>query len=604
MGKANLGPSIPHRQPGRRARPKTVLASLIFLVLFAWNLTFTGFPLTWPTMGSVPAEGLRPTVSIPQGTYRGKVLEDPDHAVPIEAWLGIPYAKPPVGELRFARPVPLPPSNDTYDAVAFGFRCPGKQLIQIPGIPEPSEDCLTLNVFRQQGTASEHKGSLPVLVYIHGGAFNRATAAMHDTASMLSHSPGPFIAVSFNYRLGALGFLNCELTAKKGLLNLGLHDQRLVLQWVQDNIAAFGGNPSDVTLAGLSAGAHSIAHHMMNVNETRELFHKAVIESGGHTSRVVHPYDSALQAKQIQEFLGLVGCPANIPEADILPFLRTLPEEVVVKANIEVFDRYNPSVRWAWQPVIDNEIISRRPIDAFKSGKWHKVPVMTGFNHNEGSMYVPKQMAKSDEFRNFFSTLLPQLTEKDLDRLEELYPDPEEDPASPYVEHRPPELGLGPQFKRAEAAYGQYAYVAPVRQTAQLGSADPEQPPIYLYHWAANSSVINGANHGDQLWYECMDPNVRKMSPTQETMAKMFNDYVCSFILIGDPNKLSGKIADRPLWKAFGDAEESGKTMVFGEGNDERAGGKSAGVPAKFVKYDWAEEETKFWWEKSEVYDD
>lgn len=427
---------------------------------------------------------------------------------------------------------------------------------------------------------------------------------MHDTAAMVSWSTEPFLAISCNYRVGALGFLNCGLTAKEGVLNLGLHDQRLVMEWIQENVTALGGDPSNVTLVGLSAGAHSIGHHITNINEPRELFHQAVIESGGPTSRVVHPFDSKLHENQFDEFLRAAGCPNDLPEPEILPFLRKLPEETIVKAQMKVFDENNPSVRWAWQPVIDGEIISRRPLDAWKSGKWHKVPVMTGFNHNEGTMYVPKQMSKSEQFRCFFATLLPQLMKEDLDELVGLYPDPEQESSSPYTETRDPVHGLGPQYKRVEAAYGQYAYVAPVRQTAQLAGSDPEQPSVWLYHWAVNSSVVAGANHGDQMWYETMKGEVRKVSPSHDLIARSFHDYVCSFVVRGDPNSLQGHSEDRPVWSAYNNNQEPHKTMIFGEGNDERAGGSQAGVAVQCVRDTWAEKETKFWWRVGEKFED
>ena len=107
-------------------------------------------------------------------------------------------------------------------------------------------------------TGYQRTNLLPVAVYFHGGAFNRGSAIGHDTASMVAWAD-PFVAVSFNYRLGALGFLNSEIAKKEGILNLGLHDQVLLLRWVQDNIAAFGGDPDQVTLIGLSAGAHSVS---------------------------------------------------------------------------------------------------------------------------------------------------------------------------------------------------------------------------------------------------------------------------------------------------------------------------------------------------------
>lgn len=424
---------------------------------------------------------------------------------------------------------------------------------------------------------------------------------MHDTASMLAWSEEPFIALSFNYRIGALGFLNSELTAKEGLLNLGLHDQKLLLEWVQQNIEAFGGDPSDVTIAGLSAGAHSIGHHIMDVNEKRDLFHKAIIESGGATSRAVHPADSKLHKVQFEKFVAEVGC-SKVAESKVLSCLREASSEAVIAAQTKVFDEYNPSVRWAWQPVIDDDIISRRPLEAWKSGQWHKVPIMTGFNHNEGTMYVPKKLQKSDEFTSFFATLLPQLNKSDLKRLNQLYPDPSTDTSSPYVDTRDlSALGVGEQYKRVEAAYGHYAYVCPVRQTAELGT-EYLKPPIFLYHWAVNKTVLGGANHGDQIYYEAMSPLVRSISTTHDEISRWFNSYLTSFIVTGDPNKLRGRAGlDRPGWAPYAVDKQ---TMIFGAGNDEAAGGSSVRRSAQYGIDEWAQEECDFWWQKSEVPED
>lgn len=121
-----------------------------------------------------------------------------------------------------------------------------------------SEDCLTINIWRPSGDRYTNM-KLPVAVLIPGGAFNRGAARMHNTHSMLAHSPEPFIGVSMQYRIGVFGGLNTELTAKEGLLNLGLKDMYVALEWVQDNIAAFGGDPDDVTIMGLSAAAHGVS---------------------------------------------------------------------------------------------------------------------------------------------------------------------------------------------------------------------------------------------------------------------------------------------------------------------------------------------------------
>ncbi len=197
-----------------------------------------------------------PQIILPQGVLRGVELHE-TFPQPVEAFLGVPYCLPPVGDLRFRPPVKVGLSEDIIDASHFGDTAPGKALVVIGPRLKQSEDCLTANIFRQKSNAASK--DLPVAIYIHGGAFNRGSASMHDTASMVGWSEEPFIAVSFGYRVGALGFLPSTLSKKVGILNLGLHDQICLMQWVQDNIRQFGGDPTNVTLFGLSAGAHSVS---------------------------------------------------------------------------------------------------------------------------------------------------------------------------------------------------------------------------------------------------------------------------------------------------------------------------------------------------------
>lgn len=199
------------------------------------------------------SEFASPSVTLSQGTVVGIQLNN-GFPQPVNGFLGIPYALPPVGDLRFRLPVRVPNSTKIIKASKYGPAAPGKALLMGGPKVEKSEDCLTANIFQPLG----HHTKLPVAIYVHGGAFNRGSASMHDTASMLAWSEEPFIAVSFGYRLGALGFLPSTLSKKEGLLNLGLHDQILLFQWVQENIEAFGGDPGNVTLFGLSAGAHSV----------------------------------------------------------------------------------------------------------------------------------------------------------------------------------------------------------------------------------------------------------------------------------------------------------------------------------------------------------
>jgi carboxylesterase type B len=143
-------------------------------------------------------------------------------------------------------------SKYTFDAVEYGHRCPAWNPDAVP----MSEDCLNANIYRPKRRPRGKK--LPVLVHIYGGAFNFGAGLSRQVSNMVAWSTEPFIGVSFNYRVGAFGFLPSSLTAKEGLLNAGLKDQALLLEWVQENIAEFGGDPDNVALMGISAGAHSV----------------------------------------------------------------------------------------------------------------------------------------------------------------------------------------------------------------------------------------------------------------------------------------------------------------------------------------------------------
>lgn len=217
-------------------------------------------------MGSVQHEDQGPSVTLPQGTVRGIVRHE-HFPHPVECFMGFPYAQPPVGDLRFRPPVAVKPSSDMIDAFEYGIAAPGKQLLENRISLTYGESCLSVNVFRQI-PKSDSGTLLPVAVYIHGGAFNRGNSSMHDTASMVGWSEEAFVAVSFNYRLGALGWIASTKAKEEGILNLGLQDQFLLLEWVQDNIGHFGGDRNNVTLIGLSAGAYSVRSPLLRSQQS------------------------------------------------------------------------------------------------------------------------------------------------------------------------------------------------------------------------------------------------------------------------------------------------------------------------------------------------
>jgi acetylcholinesterase len=326
------------------------------------------------------------------------------------------------------------------------------------------------------------------------------------------------------------------------------------------------------------------------------LFHKAILESGAPTSRAVHPYDAAVHEEQFSLFVSEAGC-SDVSNESITSCLRSQPEDVITAASAKVFDKYNPSLRWAFQPVIDGDLIHQRPIDAWRSGKWNRVPIMTGHTTNEGTYYVPETLGTSEGFTDFFHTLLPHYSKDDLATINTLYPDPAIDGASPYKELRDMEsLGIGPQFKRVEAAYAHYAYVCPVRQTADLASSG-QDPPVWVYHWALNKTVKGGANHGDNMYYESFQDEVTSISEAQKEVSGLYHAYVTSFITGSDPNSIGGRFGDRPKWEPYQHGRE--RAMTFGKGNDERAGGNGKGIPAEMVGNAWIKKQCDFWWDKS-----
>lgn len=195
--------------------------------------------------------GNRPSVEIRQGKILGQEVSI-GYPQPLEAFLGVPFAQDTSGENRFKPPVLVNASKKEFDASEFGARCPAPprdQALQ-------NEDCLNLNIWRPK--ERDEKKKMPALVYFHGGAFNSGYGHGRQISNLVAWSAEPMLGLSFNYRVGAFGFLPSKFMAKEGLLNVGLKDQALLLEWVRDNIEAFGGDPDNVTIMGSSAGAHSV----------------------------------------------------------------------------------------------------------------------------------------------------------------------------------------------------------------------------------------------------------------------------------------------------------------------------------------------------------
>ncbi|MFB5762815.1 carboxylesterase/lipase family protein [Paenibacillus medicaginis] len=297
----------------------------------------------------------------------------------IFSWKGIPFAQPPVGPLRFRAPQPPQAWEGIRDASQFGPVCPQPQKSaegifgSRTGQPAPSEDCLYLNVWAPKADAP-----CPVMVWIHGGTFVTGSGSMSLYNGTALASNGGVVVVTINYRLGPFGFLHLSPFGEDLVSNAGLLDQIAALQWVQENIREFGGDPDNVTIFGESAGAMSIAA-LLAMPAARGLFRKAILQSGA--SQVLNPKNAAGLAAA---FLHELGVDASSRER-----LSTLPTEVIAAAGFKLYEKFGSSgVAMLFQPVIDGSSLPEEPQKAIEQGAAQDVAIMIGTNRDEGAYFV------------------------------------------------------------------------------------------------------------------------------------------------------------------------------------------------------------------------
>ncbi len=317
----------------------------------------------------------RPTVKLAQGEAAGKWIMDGTQ----KAFLGLPYAAAPIGELRWRPPQQPSAWKGVRDATTFAGRCEQWQVWNDYVFLDsgPTEDCLFLNVYAP--ATANRASKLPVMVWIHGGGFIAGAGSEPRYTNSALVSKG-VILVTINYRLGVFGFLASEDLARESgghAGNYGLMDMESALRWVKANIGAFGGDAANVTVFGESAGSFAVSA-LMAAPEARGLFERAIGESGAFFGGALPMLSLAERAQRDQAWVDSLGA-KNLAE------LRNMPADKLLEAA-----RNNPSIYFS--PVIDGKLLKEPVPDTFAAGREAHIPVVIGWNRDERAGTLSKDM--------------------------------------------------------------------------------------------------------------------------------------------------------------------------------------------------------------------
>jgi|HigsolmetaAR205D_1030408.scaffolds.fasta_scaffold00597_6 para-nitrobenzyl esterase len=479
---------------------------------------------------SAPAvDGTR--VKIANGTIVG--IEDAEKGVRI--FKGIPYARPPVGELRWREPQPVESWQGERQATEFGPRCMQRPLFDdmVFRASKMSEDCLYLNVWTP---AQSNNEKLPVLVYIYGGGFASGDGSepRYDGASMAQQG---IVTVTFNYRLGIFGqFSHPELSQEspyKASGNYTLLDQHAALKWVRENIAAFGGDPARVTIAGESAGSFSVSAQMASPL-SRDLIAGAIGESGAMMGQLM-PLEVAEQnGVKFAETLG----------AKSLAELRAVPAEQLLEAT----------ATWVMPPVVlDGYFFAKSPAEIYAAGEQAKVPLLAGTNSLE-SWFGALLQNREPTVENY-KQALAAIYGEDASRVEALYPaaTPEQVMESAtelasdlFLSHATWKwVDLHGRTSGKPAFYYYYAHPRPAQR------ANPQAP------------VPNGAVHSAEIEYAMgnLDLNdVYAWTEDDRKVSRLLQGYFVNFIKTGNPNG-----EGLPQWSAYHSDETFPRLTIAAE---------------------------------------
>ncbi|KAH9443052.1 hypothetical protein KEM48_010361 [Puccinia striiformis f. sp. tritici PST-130] len=381
----------------------------------------------------------QPKVELDYGSFIGKL----QLILQLERFYGIPFAEPPVGELRFANPIKPTKTYFNRDATKRPPACPqqtfggntssepyqswlnGKKLNplgHIKAFGPGQEDCLTLDITRPAGTTNSSR--LPVMYFIFPGGFNYGVSWQLTPKFLVKKSMDmgmPVIHVTANHRLNAFGFLGGKEVGEAGVGNLGLKDQRLTLEWIKTHISQFGGDPDKVTIYGESSGAISVSHHLLAFKgQHNNLFRAAICHSG--TAIPIGKLSDGAGQQAFDHIAKYVDCG---DASDKLACLRKAPFEKLLKA-VEIFPGTFSfgAFPLTFSPVVDGDFVTGSMQTALKAGEFAKVPVITGDTLDEGTVLAlgTLPLHTEDDLRAFITKKFQRPTPELIAKILELWP--------------------------------------------------------------------------------------------------------------------------------------------------------------------------------------
>ncbi|KKA26755.1 hypothetical protein TD95_000866 [Thielaviopsis punctulata] len=526
-------PSTPTQQSiKRRYRLLRVVPERYWWQVLVAGPGAPGVPYGTPEDGRMllGKDGQGPIVNLGYVKYQGLW-----QANGIAEFTGMRYAKAPLGELRWRAPEDPGKQHGLRRATQFGKACHATGRGLMPG---HSEDCLFANVWTPSHVTGATK--LPVWVFIQGGGYNSNSAVETRGSEIVAASGYNVVVVTFNYRVSLWGFLAGEAVKKDGVLNVGLHDQRKLLHWVQRHISKFGGDPSQVMIHGHSAGAGSVAHQLTAYAARNDsLFASALLQSPffppqPEVSEVEWMFNATAQ---------LAGC--NATDNSVMACLRAADGHMLqdIVNHARVAPGKTGSSIFYWLPVTDGDFVQGNVVVAMKEGRYVPVPLVAGTVNNEGSTFG-SEATSFDDLLDFVSNNFPHYNSSWSSVLKEDYP------LTTAIS------GHASWFPTTSQCYGDSIFTCPMLLSTQAGSG----PSIWVYRYNVtdeNEAALGlGVPHGADLpafFGPSSTSSPQSYFTYNALMVELVMRYMISFARTKNPNTLeqeADKLQEWPQWRS------------------------------------------------------